>query len=523
MKDKRKIFIYDTSLRDGTQGEGISMSVASKLRLTEKMDSFKIDFIEGGWPGSNPRDMAYFEQVKNLKLRHAKISAFGSTRRADTSAENDPQLKLLLEAQTPYVTIFGKTWLLHVKEVIKTTPEENLKMIEESVAFLVKNGRSVIYDAEHFFDGFKDDKNYALKTLQAAIKGGAEYICLCDTNGGTMVSDLLEMLKEALAACGDVPVGVHCHNDSGLGVALSVEACRVGAGMVQGTMNGFGERNGNANLCTIIPNLALKMGFSLSCEESLKSLRDLSLFADEMANVRSDSRQPYVGASSFAHKGGVHADAANKVARSYEHINPSLVGNRTRVLVSDMSGRASIMMKAKELGVDINSKDPAIKDFLNSLKDLEFRGYEYEAADASFSLLLSKFLKKHKPHFKVLAYRAIVERDELTKETRSEATVKLEVNGEIKHTVAEAKGPVDALDIALRKALCDEFPQLKNVKLSDFKVRILDSASGTSATTRVQIESSEGDKIWGTVGASDNIIEASWEALKDSFEYKLDD
>lgn len=521
-KDQKKVFIYDTTLRDGTQGEGISMSVASKLRLTEKMDSFKVDFIEGGWPGSNPRDMAYFEQVKKLKLSHAKISAFGSTRRADTKAEDDPQLKLLLDAETPYVTIFGKTWLLHVKEVIKTTPEENLKMIEESVAFLVKSGRKVIYDAEHFFDGFKDDKNYALKTLEAATKGGAEFLCLCDTNGGTMVSDLLEILKETLEFCGNTPVGVHCHNDSGVGVALSVEACKAGAAMVQGTLNGFGERNGNANLCTIIPNLSLKMGFSLSCEENMKSLRDISLFADEMANVRSDSRQPYVGTSSFAHKGGVHADAANKVARSYEHINPALVGNRTRVLVSDMSGRASVMMKAKELGVDINSKDPAIKDFLKNLKDLEFRGYEYEAADASFSLLLSKFLKKHKPHFKVLAYRVIVERDENLRETQSEATVKLDVNGEIKLTVAEAKGPVDALDAALRKALYDDFPQLANIKLSDFKVRILDSAAGTSATTRVQIESTEGDKIWGTVGASVNVIEASWEALKDSFEYKLD-
>lgn len=517
----KKIFIYDTTLRDGTQGEGVSLSVTSKLRLAEKLDQFGIDFIEGGWPGSNPRDMAFFEQVKSLDLKHAKITAFGSTRRANTNVEEDTQIALLLESGAPYITIFGKTWLLHVEEVIRTTAEENLKMIEESIAYLKSQGRKVIYDAEHFFDGYKDNKEYALKTLMAAKRGGAEFICLCDTNGGTMIEEFSTIISEVIKLSGNTPVGVHCHNDAGLGVALSLTGVNQGATMVQGTLNGLGERNGNANLCTIIPNLSLKLGYELSCVKNLKKLRDLSLFVDEMANLRSDSRQPYVGTSSFAHKGGVHADAANKVKRSYEHISPELIGNKTRVLVSDMSGRTSIMMKAKELGVDINAKDPAIKNFLDELKQLEFNGYEYEAADASFSLLLSKFLRKHKDFFEVRGYRVIVECDENKKIVKSEATVKLDVDGSIEHTVAEAHGPVAALDMALRKALVKKYPILKNIELTDFKVRIIDSGSGTNAITRVQIETKDGDEIWGTVGASDNIIEASWEALRDSIQYKL--
>jgi len=518
---KNKVFIYDTTLRDGTQCEGVSLSVTAKLRLAEKMDSFGIDFIEGGWPGSNPRDMAFFEQVKTLNLRHAKISAFGSTRRANTKVEQDKQIALLLAAETPYVTIFGKTWLLHVEEVIKVSPEENLAMIEDSVAYLTKNGRKVIYDAEHFFDGYKDNPDYALATLSAAKRGGAEFVCLCDTNGGTMTREFGDIVKTVVAFTEGVPVGVHCHNDCGLGVAVSIEGALSGATMVQGTFNGLGERNGNANLCAIIPNLSLKLGCELSCSENLAKLRDLSLFVDEMANLRSDTRQPYVGSSAFAHKGGVHADAANKVRRSYEHIEPSLVGNRTRVLVSDMSGRASVMMKARELGVDIDPKDDKIKGFLDELKNLEFRGYEYEAADASFSLLLSRFLEKHSDHFKVRGYRVIVERDEFNATTKSEATVKLEIGGTVEHTVAEAHGPVAALDLALRKALVKKFPKVKELELADFKVRIIDSGSGVNAVTRVQIESKDSSGVWGTVGASDNIIVASWEALKDAIEYKL--
>ena len=518
----KKVLIYDTTLRDGTQCEGVSLSVAAKLRLAEKMDNFGFDFIEGGWPGSNPRDMAFFEQVKLLNLKHAKITAFGSTRRANTKVEEDNQVALLLASEAPYITIFGKTWLLHVEEVIKTTAEENLKMIEETVAHLVANGRKVIYDAEHFFDGYKDNPEYALKTLDAAKRGGAEFVCLCDTNGGTMTDEFGEIVAKVVAHMGDTPVGVHCHNDCGLGIAVSLEGVRNGVTMVQGTINGIGERNGNANLCAIIPNLILKMKYDLNCASQLSKLRDLSLFFDEMANLRSNTRLPYVGASSFAHKGGVHADAANKVKHSYEHIDPSLVGNRTRVLVSDMSGRASVMMKARDMGVEIDSKDPVISQFLDELKNLEFRGYEYEAADASFSLLLSKFLKKHKDHFSVRGYRVIVERDEMGRTTKSEATVKLEIDGTVEHTVAEAHGPVAALDLALRKALSKKYPQIKDVDLTDFKVRIIDSAEGANAVTRVQIESKDTqNKVWGTVGASDNIIVASWEALKDAVEYKL--
>lgn len=518
---KNKIFIYDTTLRDGTQCEGVSLSVTAKLRLAEKMDKFGFDFIEGGWPGSNPRDMAFFEQAKSLKLAHAKIAAFGSTRRANTAVADDRQVALLLESEAPVITIFGKTWLLHVEEVIKTTAEENLKMIEETVAYLVSHGRTVFYDAEHFFDGYKDNPEYALATLDAAKRGGAAFVCLCDTNGGTMVDEFGAIVEKVVAHMDGIPVGVHCHNDCGLGVAVSLEGVRRGATMIQGTINGLGERNGNANLCTIIPNLVLKMGENVDCARNLAKLRDLSLFLDEMANLRSDTRLPYVGASSFAHKGGVHADAANKVKRSYEHIDPSLVGNRTRVLVSDMSGRASVMMKARDMGVDVNSKDPVIGQFLDELKNLEFRGYEYEAADASFELLLSKFLKKHSDHFVVRGYRVIVERDEFARITKSEATVKLEIGGTIEHTVAEAHGPVAALDLALRKALVEKFPQIKDIELSDFKVRIIDSGAGANAITRVQIESKDSKRVWGTVGASDNIIVASWEALEDAVEFKL--
>ena len=517
---KNKIFIYDTTLRDGTQGEGVSISVSSKLRLVEKLDQFGVDFIEGGWPGSNPRDMAFFEQVRELKLKHAKIAAFGSTRRANIKAEEDSQLKLLLESEAPYVTIFGKTWLLHVEQILKTTAEENLCMIRESVAFLKANGRNVVYDAEHFFDGYKDNRDYAIKALQAAAEGGAEWLTLCDTNGGTMPGEFAEILRDVLANV-SLPVGVHCHNDSGLGVALALIGVEAGATMVQGTFNGFGERTGNSNLCSIIPNLSLKMKYPLACEKNLSQLRNLSLFIDDMANARSDSRQPYVGASAFAHKGGIHADAANKVKESYEHIVPELVGNKTRVLVSDMSGRALVMMKARELGMDIDHKDPKIKEFLDELKEQEFRGYGYESADASFKLLLSKFLKKHKEHFKVLAYRVIVENDGLRGETTSEATLKLEINGNVEYTVAEAHGPVAALDIALRKALIKHYPQIKDIELKDFKVRIIDSGLATNAVTRVQVETGDGKELWGTVGASPNVIEASWEALKDGVEYKL--
>ncbi len=521
MNPKSNVFIYDTTLRDGTQGEGVSYSVSAKLRVAEKLDQFGVDYIEGGWPGSNPRDVDFFQQAKSLELTHAKIAAFGSTRRANTPVDQDPQVALLLEAETPVVTIFGKTWLMHVTEVIRTTAEENLAMIEDTVRHLKSHGREVHYDAEHFFDGYKDNPDYALKTLEAARRGGADFLTLCDTNGGIMVHEVSEIVQTVVSRFPDAKIGMHCHNDCGLGVAVSLAGVREGACIVQGTMNGFGERNGNANLTSIIANLSLKLGYDIHCAANLNKLRDISLFVDEMANLRPDIRAPFVGAASFVHKGGVHADAVNKVKHSYEHIRPEDVGNRTRVLVSDMSGRSSVMMKANELGLNVDPKSPQMKEFLEELKSLEYRGYEYEAADASFRLMLARFLKNKPDHFEVIHYRVIDVHGEWKDELTSEASVKLRINGEPYHTVAEATGPVGALDLAIRKALEQVYPQISSVKLTDFKVRILDGKQGADSIIRVQIESTDGEEIWGTVGASDDIIEASWEALLDSYEYKL--
>jgi 2-isopropylmalate synthase len=513
--------IYDTTLRDGTQGEGISFSVTDKLLITERLDQFGVDYVEGGFPGSNPRDITFFAEVGKLKLRHARIAAFGSTRRAGVATAHDAQLKLLLDAGTPVVTIVGKTWLLHVKEVLRTTPEENLAMIEDSVRHLVAQGREVIYDAEHFFDGFKDDPDYALRTLAAAQRGGAGNLTLCDTNGGTLVDDFEEMVGRVVSEFGGENVGVHCHNDSGLGVAVSLAGIAAGATLVQGTINGYGERTGNASLTTILPNLFLKMGRTAFCRPNLGQLRELSHYFDELANLRPDPKAPFVGASAFAHKGGLHANAAQKVARSYEHIDPATVGNRTRVLVSDMAGRSSVVMKARELGFDLNEQTPAVRDVLEELKRLEFEGYEFEAADASLKLLLARWLKVHTPSFEFEGFRVIIERRGSEASLVAEATVKLKVNGKSMHTVAECVGPISALDKALRLALEKAFPAIKDTTLSDYKVRILDSRRGTNSRTRVLIETTDGEEMWGTVGVSDNVIEASWEALCDAVEYKL--
>jgi 2-isopropylmalate synthase len=521
MKPHPPLKVYDTTLRDGTQGEGISFSVTDKLLITERLDQFGVDYIEGGFPGSNPRDITFFTEVGRLKLRHAKIAAFGSTRRAGVTAAEDPQLKVLLDAGTPVVTIVGKTWLLHVNEILRTTPEENLAMIEDSVRHLVAQGREVIYDAEHFFDGFKDNPEYALRTLTAAQRGGAANLTLCDTNGGTLVDDLKEIVARVVREFGGERVGVHCHNDSGLGVAVSLAGIAAGATLVQGTINGYGVRTGNANLITILPNLFLKMGRDAFCRPHLKQLRALSHYLDELANQRPDPKAPYVGTSAFAHKGGLHANAAQKVARSYEHITPAAVGNHTRVLVSDLAGRSSIVMKAKELGFDINEQTPAVKQVLEELKQLEFEGYEFEAADASLKLLLAKWLQQHAPSFEFEGYRVIVERRGPESSVVAEASVKLNVKGKPMHTVAECVGPVGALDKALRLALEGAYPAIKDTILSDYKVRILDSNRGTNSRTRVLIETTDGKEIWGTVGMSDNIIEASWEALRDAVEYKL--
>lgn len=512
--------IYDTTLRDGTQGEGISFSVTDKLLIAERLDAFGVDYIEGGFPGSNPRDITFFNEAKELKLKHAKLAAFGSTRRANTKAEEDLQLKTLLDSGMPVMTIVGKTWDLHVTEILRTTLEENLAMIEDSVRYLVAQGKEVIYDAEHFFDGYRADPDYALKTLAAALRGGASNLTLCDTNGGSLVDDFKDTVAKAVAEFGGENVGVHCHNDAGLGVALTLAGVSAGGTLVQGTANGYGERTGNANLITVLPSLFLKMGRTAKCAENLGELRELSLYFDELANLRPDTKAPYVGASAFAHKGGLHANAAQKVKSSYEHIDPAAIGNHTRVLVSDMAGRSSVAMKARELGLEIDEKGEEIKSLIERLKDLEFQGYEFEAADASLKLLIAKQLGKERTFFEAENYRVMVERH--GEEVFAEATVKVKVNNRSYHTVAECTGPVGALDKALRLALEDAFPELKDMALRDYKVRILQRDSdGANSRTRVLIESGAGKEIWGTVGVDDNIIEASWEALVDAVNYRL--
>jgi 2-isopropylmalate synthase len=512
--------IYDTTLRDGTQGEGISFSVTDKLLIAQKLDAFGVDYIEGGFPGSNPRDITFFAEAKKLKFTHAKLAAFGSTRRAGITAAEDPQLATLLAAETPVLTLVGKTWTLHVTEILRTTLEENLAMIEDSIRHVTAQGREVIYDAEHFFDGYKADPDYALRTLRAALAGGASNLTLCDTNGGTLVDDFKAIVARVVAEFGADKVGVHTHNDSGLGVALSLAGVAAGATLVQGTANGYGERTGNANLFTVLPSLFLKMGKTARCAQNLAGLRELSLTFDELANLKPDTKAPYVGLSAFAHKGGLHANAAQKVKSSYEHIEPALVGNRTRVLVSDMAGRSSVAMKAKELGFEFDEKAPEMKTLIEQLKDLEFRGYEFEAADASLQLLMARALGRARSFFTVEGYRVIVERGPQGRLV-AEATVKLVVNGETRHTVAECTGPVGALDKALRLALEPAYPALREVELRDYKVRILDGRNGANARTRVLIESGVGTRVWGTVGVSDNIIDASWEALLDAVHYTL--
>ena len=511
--------IYDTTLRDGTQGEGISFSVTDKLLIAQRLDEFGVDYIEGGFPGSNPRDIAFFAEARGLRLKHARMAAFGSTRRAGGKADSDPQLRTLLDSGMPVLTLVGKTWLLHVLEILRTTPEENLAMIEDSVRYLTAQGREVIYDAEHFFDGFLDNPDYALRTLEAAARGGASNLTLCETNGGKLVPQVFDIVSAAVKRFGPEKVGVHCHNDSGLGVAVSLAGIDAGATLVQGTMNGYGERVGNANLITILPNLALKMGRTMACSEHLGKLREMSLFFDELANLRPDPKAPFVGQSAFAHKGGLHANAAQKVARSYEHIDPSLVGNRTRVLVSDMAGRSSLALKAREFGIELDEKSPELKGLIEELKEREFRGYEYEAADASFKLLVARKLGLRKDFFEVEGYRVIIERHK--GEIWSEATVRVKVAGETVHTVAEASGPIGALDRALRLALEKTYPQLRDMILRDYKVRIIEGNEGSASKTRVLVESGDGHAIWGTVGVSDNIIDASWEALREAVEYRL--
>ncbi len=518
-KKNSKIEIYDTTLRDGTQGEGVNFSVADKIRLAERFDHFGIHYIEGGWPGSNPRDIEFFELARKRRWKKAKIAAFGSTRRKGVKVHKDAQVELLLKAETPVVTIFGKTWLLHVQEVIKTTPEENLKMIADTVRYLKKNGRYVIYDAEHAFDGFKDSPDYALQTWIAAAEAGADTVTLCDTNGGSLPSEVQRITQEAVekVAC---PIGIHTHDDIGLGVANALAAIDVGAMQVQGTINGYGERTGNCSLTSIIPNVALKMNRPCVPKKSIRSLVDLSNYVAEIANLAHESRRPWVGSSAFAHKGGMHVNAVQKVAHSFEHSQPETVGNHRRILMSDLAGRSNIVMKAQEMGFNIDNSTPELKDILKDVKKLEHEGYEFEAAEASLALLIHRRIKGVSLPFEVEGYHVSMRRDDQT--SVCQATTKVRVGDEVAHTVAEGDGPVNALDGALRLALRQFFPkQVGPVKLIDYKVRILDSSSGTAAKTRVFLESSDGTTSWCTVAAHDNIVEASLRALIDSLEYRL--
>jgi 2-isopropylmalate synthase len=515
---KPEVEVYDTTLRDGSQGEGINFSVADKLRIAEKLDAFGIHYIEGGWPGSNPKDIEFFAEARRRSFQHARLAAFGSTRRKDVPVEKDDQVRLLLEAETPVVTIFGKTWLLHVTEVLGTTADENLRMIADTVRFLKQRGRFVVYDAEHAFDGFKDNADYAKATWRAAAEAGSDLVVLCDTNGGCLPRDVANITGAARAHL-SCALGIHTHDDIGVGVANALAAIEAGATHVQGTINGYGERTGNCNLTSVIPNLAFKMKKTSVPAASLPLLHELSQFVDEIANLRHNPRQPWVGATAFAHKGGMHVNAVQKVAHSFEHIDPAAIGNTRRVLISDLAGRSNIVMKARELGFNLGNDTPELKAILTRIKELEHQGYEFEAAEGSLALLIQKILKHQEPPFVVDAYHVSMRRDSAA--SICEATIKVRVGGERAHTVAEGDGPVNALDSALRAALGRFYPKLNDVRLTDYKVRILDSGTGTAAKTRVLIESSDGKDEWGTVGASDNIIEASLQALVDSVEYRL--
>jgi 2-isopropylmalate synthase len=515
-----QVLLYDTTLRDGTQAEDVSLTLEDKLLIAEKLDGLGIHRIEGGWPGSNPKDMAFFTEARKLALKHAKVTAFGMTRRAGVTARRDLNLQALLEAGTESVTIVGKTWDFHVHHALRVSLDENLRMIEESIAYLKKRVPEVMYDAEHFFDGYRENPEYALKTLDAAIAGGADWLVLCDTNGGTLPSDLGRVL-DAIVPRAPGRIGIHCHNDAECAVANSVLAVEKGARQVQGTINGIGERCGNANLCSIIPNLKLKRGIDCVSDAQLKTLKEVSRFVAELANMTPSKHQPYVGESAFAHKGGMHVSAIRRHSRTYEHVPPDKVGNRQRVLVSDLSGQSNVLFKAEEFGLDLSDRKPEVRAIVDDLKELENEGYQFEGAEGSFELLVDRALNGKKHWFDLRGFRVIDEKREAGREPYSEATIRVVVNGEEEHTAAEGHGPVNALDNALRKALERFYPELQTVQLLDYKVRVLKARSGTSARVRVLIESGDGHNRWGTVGVSENIIEASWQALVDSLVYKL--
>jgi 2-isopropylmalate synthase len=511
------VFLYDTTLRDGSQREGISYSVDDKLKIVRRLDEFGVHYIEGGWPGSNPKDAAFFERARNITLRNARIAAFGSTMKKGSQPESDPNLQALLAAGMPVVTLVGKSWDLHVREVLETTPESNLEMIGRSVAYFKARGKEVIYDAEHFFDGYKAAPEYALATLRAAADAGADVLVLCETNGGALPWEVETIVHRVVEEFG-VPVGIHTHDDAGCGVANTLAAVRAGAIHVQGTINGYGERVGNANLCSIIPDLELKMGKRCLPPGNLVRLTDLSNYVAEIANLPPDRHLPFVGASAFAHKGGIHVAAVLKNENSYQHIDPGLVGNQRRTVVSELSGRGNVLDKSREFGLDVSSEQA--REVVSQIKALEAQGFTFESAEASVSVLLQRLQPGYTPPFELIDFVVVVEHRQ-GRGILAEATVKVRVGDRTIHTAAEGNGPVSALDAALRKALLDVYPELADIRLDDYKVRILDSENGTGAGVRVLVDTKNGTRRWSTVGASTNIIEASWRAMADSLEYAL--
>lgn len=525
MGRKSKVQLYDTTLRDGAQRAGISFSVEDKLKIAKRLAEIGIHFIEGGWPGSNPKDVDFFARARTLDLKRATLVAFGSTRRANTKAQEDANLKALKESGTRVVTLVGKSWDLHVTDVLNTTLEGNLKMIADSVRYIKAGGQAVFFDAEHFFDGYKRNFKYALHTIEAAAEAGADCIVLCDTNGGALPHEVVVAVKAAKKF--GIPLGIHAHNDGELAVANTLASVEAGATQVQGTINGYGERSGNANLCSIIPALKLKMGINCISDENLARLTDVSRYVSELANIIPDPHLPYVGASAFTHKAGLHVSGMMKHEESYQHINPDLVGNQSHVLVSELSGLSNITYKARELGLDIPKGERA-RAVLEQIKALEKQGFQYEGAEASFELLLKRTDPDYRSPFELVDFMVVVEKHRRTpivsdriEDMLSEVMVKVRVGGEVIHTAAEGNGPVNALDAALRKALLQFYPSLSAVKLMDYKVRILEESDGTKSKVRVLIESSDGEHDWRTVGSSTNIIEASWIALADSLEYWL--
>jgi len=511
--------LYDTTLRDGMQQEGMSVSVDEKVRIALKLDELGMHFIEGGFPASNPKEIEFFRRMERETLTNAQLVAFGMTRRKGIAVDDDPNLRVLAECSAPVVAVVGKSWGLHVSKVLRASHDENLRMISESVAFLLRQGKRVVYDAEHFFDGYADDPEYALQTVRAAAEAGAEAVCLCDTNGGSLPS-LVDEAVRAVVAEVSAGVGIHCHNDGDCAVANSLVAVAAGARQVQGTINGYGERCGNANLVSIIPALKLKMGIPVIGDEQLARLSETAHFVAEICNIAIWAHAPYVGRSAFAHKGGLHVAAVQQAPQTFEHIDPMLVGNEQRILISELSGKGAVVRKAQELGLDLEGDDERVGRVLKRLKDREHRGYHYEAADASFELLLREELVPRAPLFRLESFRVIVEKREDGKAV-VEATIKVRVNGDRIISTAEGNGPVNALDMALRQALTRKYPQLDDISLVNFRVRILDENKGTGAVTRVLLDASDGEESWGSIGVSQNVIEASWEALVDSIEYGM--